>query len=417
MSAPISEQAQSSASTADIGDIQTAVEIIKSIRTGENTLHQPPLPGHGDPYLPEDDNPTCGDDHEHRVCDNCGEDHKIASSCDRWVCPRCYKRAVLKAAIRTTAKLLHYRDKYSPDSDDLKFHRVIISPPQDEDFSTVADPLDRFYEVAGDLLEQGGGYHGGVRIPHPYRHADEPDLGPDADDRELALVGGDDDQGIWKHTLPNWSDDHTPTWSETRQKLSHEPHMHCYIVAESFWLPTKEIYEETGWFIRRLEPYEGEDNHVSCYNADHLVRSVMYALSHCGDYEGRDHYRFFGAISNESASDAQEQRASKICREYANHILGLPTSSVSCRRDLSDEEIDGSSTAGSSFSSSSESGSGSESSTTGDDESDYEPCNGRLVHIRQVPDLLEKNEEEWSDSTKDHLCDLYEDIVGVPPPV
>lgn len=411
MSTPMSDQARSSTPTASMGDIQTPVDIIESIRPGSKSLYQPPLPGHGDRYGPDDDHDTCGDDHQWRVCDNCGEDHKIASSCDRWECPRCYKRAVLKAAIRATAKLLHYRDKYA-ESDELRFHRVIISPPQDEDFSTVADPLDRFYEVAGDLLEQGGGYHGGIRIPHPYRHADEPDLGPDADDRDLALVGGDDDQGIWKHTLPDWSDDHTPSWSETEEKLSHEPHMHCYIVADAFWLPTEKIYEETGWFIRRLEPYQG--NNVSCYNADDLVRSVMYALSHCGDYDGRDHYRFFGAMANESASDAQEQRASKICREYANHILGLSTSSVTCQRDLSDEDIDSS---GGSSSGGDGSGDGSsDEPSPGEDESEYEPCNGRLVHIRQVPDLLDDHQDDWPDGTVARLENLYEEIVGEPPP-
>lgn len=408
MSAPLSQQAKSSVSTADIGEINTAVEIIQSFRRGDNSLHKPPLPGHGDAYGPEHEQPTCGDDHEWRVCDNCGEDHRIASSCDRWECPRCYKRAVLKAAIRVVAKLLHYRDKYA-ESDELRFHRVIISPPQDEDFSTVADPLDKFYDVTRDLLLQGGGYHGGVRIPHPYRHADEPEMSANPDDRELALVGGDDDQGIWKHTLPDWADDHTPSWSETERKLSHEPHMHCYIIAESFWLPTKKIYEETGWFIRRLEPYENND--VSCYNADDLTRSVMYALSHCGDYDGYDNYRLFGAVANEPASDSQEYRASKICREYANHILGLPTSSVTCQRDLSDEDIE-SSGGGSSGDGD---GSGSDSSTDVD-EYEYDPCNGRLVHILQVPDLLDKKQEEWPADILARLETLYEDVVGEPPP-
>lgn len=438
----LSGQAQSSMPTADTG-VELPVDIIESIRDGSNSLDEPPLPGHGDAYGPDDDQPTCGDDHTTRVCDNCGDDHQVASSCDRWECPRCYKRAVLKAGIRTTAKLAHYRDKYAR-GDELRFHRVIVSPP--DDFSTVADdPLDRLYDAVGDLLEQGAGYHGGILIPHPYRHADEANLDPDADDRDLALVGGDDDQGIWKHTLPDWADDHTPSWSETRDKLSHEPHFHCYIVSESMWLPTEQIYDETGWFIRRLEPYE--DNNVSCYGVEDLARSVMYALSHCGDYDNRDHYRFFGAIANESASDAQETRMSYICRDYADHVLGLPASSVTCQRDVSDvpvspvvsDESGGSSespqeggqsaeagstsggpgSGGSRFDSS---GGGSDSSGGGsapDDAAvgdDYAPCNGRLVHYRQIPDLLDAHEDDWPAEIKQNLRDLYEDLTGEPPP-
>lgn len=402
-----------------MGDSKTAVEIINSIRSGSNALPQPPLPGHGDPYLPEDDMPTCGEDFTWRVCDNCGDDHKIGSTCDRWECPRCYKRAVLHAAESVTSKLAHYRDKYAKGSE-LRFHRVVMVPPPDEDFETVADPLDKLYEVAGDLLEAGGGHHGGVRIPHPYRHADEADPTA-ATDRELALVGGkeDDDQGIWKHTLPDWNDGHTPDWSETRAKLEHEPHIHAYMVSESFWLPTEEIYEETGWVIKRLEPYE--HNKVSCYGVEDLARSVMYALSHCGDYANTPHYRFFGALSNEPASDAQKARMSDICRDHAEHILGLSTSSVTCKRDVSgdaesdsptpiDDGNDGSFNGG---------GGGGESSSDNnvvamDDSNDYLPCGGRLRRLKYVPDLLEEHDEDWSEATKQRLRELYQDVIGPP---
>jgi len=313
--------------------------------------------------------------------------------------------------------MVNYRDKYAR-GDELKFHRVVIVPPPDEDFATVAaDPLDKFYEVCGDLLELGSGHHGGVRIPHPYRHADEPEFDPDdddLDDRDIALVGGDDDQGIWKHTLPDWDSGHTPSWEETRAKLSHEPHMHCYLVSEKFWLPTTEIYEETGWFIRRLEPYGDEDNSVSCFNLDDLARSVMYALSHCGDYDG-DHYRFFGALANEPASESQKRRASRVCRKYANHVLGLNTGSVTCEKDVSeDDEVTPERVTYTGD------GSGSSSPSTdaeGDDEGgERMPCGGRLRHWRAIPDLLEKR--DWPPPVEARLRRVYEDEAGepVPPP-
>lgn len=399
--------------TSSIGDEDTAVDIINSIRNGSHALPQPPLPGHGAPYGADDDMPTCGEDHHWRVCDNCGSDHKIGACCDRWECPRCYKRAVLQAATSATSKLAHYRDKYAR-GDELRFHRVVIVPPVDEEFSTVADPLDKLYDVAGDLLDVGGGRHGGVRIPHPFRHADEPDFDdPDGlDDRDLALVGGDDDQGVWKHTLPDWTDDHTPEWSETRGKLVHEPHMHAYIVSESFWLPTKEIYEETGWVIKRLEPYE--DNNVSCYGVEDLARSVMYALSHCGDYDNTPHYRFFGALANESASDAQKARMSAICRDHADHILGLPTSSVTCKENVADDsssdDDDESVAEGFGGADGGEFDPSDESST----DSDYEPCGGRLVDVKHVPDILSDN-QDWPDDVKQRLRDLYKEVIDPPP--
>lgn len=393
------------------------VDIIESVRRGDHRLPEPPLPGHGDPYTEADERPTCGEDATTRVCDNCGSHHSIEATCDRWECPRCYKRAVLKAGERSVAKLANYRDKYAR-GDELKFHRVVIVPPPDEDFSTVAaDPLDKFYEVCGDLLEAGSGHHGGVRIPHPYRHADEPEFDPDdddLDDRDLALIGGDDDQGVWKHTLPDWEGGHTPSWEETRAKLSHEPHMHCYIVSESFWLPTTEIYEETGWFIRRLEPYGDEDNHVSCFDIEDLARSVMYALSHCGDYEG-DHYRFFGSLANEPASESQKRRASRVCRSYADHVLGLNTGSVSCERDVATLDVSPERVAPSGD------GSGSGVSSTDTESEDEDgvqrtPCGGRLRHWRAIPDLIEKR--DWPQQVEARLRRVYEEEGGepVPPP-
>jgi uncharacterized membrane protein YgcG len=359
--------------------------------------------------------PTCGEDHSWRVCDNCGDDHKIGSTCDRWACPRCYKRAVLHAATSVTAKLAHYRDKYAK-GDSLRFHRVVIVPPPDEDFSTVADPLDKLYEVAGDLLDFGSSHHGGVRIPHPYRHADEPDPAT-ASDRALSLVGGDnDDQGVWKHTLPDWSDDYTPSWEETRGRLSHEPHIHAYVISEGFWLPTKKIEEETGWVIRRLEPYENND--VSCYNVEDLARSVMYALSHCGDYDNaQKHFRYFGALSNEPASDAQKARMRSICRDYAGHVLGLDTSSVSCKRDVSDAESpvlsgDGNDGADGFGGGGSSGGGGDGAVAVGD--SDYTPCGGSLRRIKYVPDLIEENAEKWSSETKQRLRELHAEVIGPP---
>jgi hypothetical protein len=183
--------------------------------------------------------------------------------------------------------------------------------------------------------------------------------------------------------------------------------MHAYMVAENFWLPTAEIYEETGWIIKRLEPYENND--VSCYGVEDLARSVMYAMSHCGDYDDRQHYRFFGAISNESASGAQKARMSGICRDYADHVLGLPTSSVTCREDVSDDDSTDSSDADGV-----EDSEGGDGATNGSeaDSDDYQPCGGRLVAAKHIPELLADN--DWPDPIEEQLRELYQNVVDPP---
>jgi hypothetical protein len=318
----------------------------------------------------------------------------------------------LKGGIRATAKLAHYRDKYSPDSNDLKTHRVVMIPPVDRDWSTVAEPVDKLYDTASDLLTYAAGGHGGMMTLHPYRHADEPDFDDiddldEVSDSDLALIDSQDDRGVWKHTLPDWDDGHTPDWEETRARLVFEPHLHCYVVSEYFFLDTARIYEETGWIIVRLEPYEG--NSVSCYGIEDLSRSVMYALSHSAHIEDRDHFRYYGAIANESASEAQKRRASRVCRSYSGHVLGLSESGVTCKRDVSDDDETSAQKV--------VSGGGTGSADSSDDDdanAERTPCGGRLRHWKQIPDLIEKR--DWPDEVVNELEELYEELSAEPPP-
>jgi hypothetical protein len=185
------------------------------------------------------------------------------------------------------------------------------------------------------------------------------------------------------------------------------------MVSENVHLPTERIYEETGWFIRRLEPYGDEDNHVSCFDEEDLARSVMYALSHAGDYDA-DHYRFFGSLSNEPASEDQERRASSVCRSYCHHILGMPSSSVSCEKDVSEDDETEPDRTGISSGAGSGSSSASTAESTESEDADYMPCGGRLRHIQQLPDILDKR--DWPDDVVSKLKLKYEQATGEPPP-
>jgi len=315
-----SEQALSSLrSSGDTKATEGAIDAIEMIRSGDQSFPEPELPGHGDVYTEDDDRPACGRDKEPMFCKEHGHLHEKGATCTRWDCPRCYKAAVYDRSKRCTARLAHYRDKYSDDDGGgtpLYLHRVIISPP--DDFSTVADPLDRFYQACAELLDLGGA-EGGVVMPHPYRHEDEDALDGDLDevnDTALALIDSEDSRGVWPETLPDWEEDYTPDWETTQGVLSNELHAHCYVVAPRIHLPTAQIYDETGWFIRRLEPYE--DNNVSVYNVPDLARSMQYALSHVGNFESQKNYRYFGSVANETPTERQKRRASEICRDIAH---------------------------------------------------------------------------------------------------
>lgn len=392
-----------------------ALEAIEKARPGPNTMSTAPLPGHGDVYGVDNDEgkPACGIDTRTFFCSEHGHSHEKAATCERWECPRCWKARALSAGSDSSAKLIHFRDKYCKSKKDVskgtdvkKFHRVIISPPSD--WSTSAsDARDRALNVCKDVLDAGGA-DGGVIIPHLYRHADEPDLDFDdwddrPDDALLALTANEDSRGVWPETLPDWANGRTPSWSDTEKLLVHEPHFHCYVVADHIWLPTEQIYEETGWFIRRLEPYE--KGSASCYSASDLARSITYAMSHLSNFEGTPNYRYFGAVANEAASEAQKRRASRLCRRHAPKLLGLPQFSVSCSDRLEDDEE--------SFESFEGSG-GCDDGCEDDDAFDEPVCNAPIVPLQQLPYYLDRY--EYSEARVRTLIEAYIAQEGELPP-
>jgi len=284
-------------------------------------------------------------------------------------------------------------DETYPDRRDKPhLHRIIISPP--EDFSTSAEnAIDRLIEAGKDILTKGSIGHGcgGAIIPHLYRSADDSD---------------DDDTGFWKEVLPDGANGFTPDWSETRNKLSLEPHLHCYIVTDKFWLDTDTIEELTGWTIRRLEPYNGKDHSIS--KISHLVRSVQYALSHSAVRDG-DMYRYFGRTANISAGSQTEAWVDKLARRQAPKILGLPSQSLSCNNEVEDGEEE-------SWYDYSGGSSEDDSSVGSKADDEHTRCGGRLLHIRELDRFLGDN--GWSESKEEKLRELkewYFEQSGPPP--
>lgn len=391
--------------TSEAGEnYESVIETIERIRNGSNRPSDYPLPGHGESYGEEDDQPTCGKKEEPRFCPNCGDWHVAGNACGRWSCNRCWKRACLKRSVSVASKIVEHRqlvgaernqdNESSPDRPEKPhLHRIIISPP--EDFSTSAEkPINRLIEAGKDILTHGskGDESGGAIIPHLYRSAGDSD---------------DDDRGFWKEILPDGANGFTPNWSETRDKLSLEPHLHCYIVADKFWLDTDTIQNETDWTIRRIEP--NDDNSHSVDNQGVLVRSVQYALSHSAVRDG-DMYRYFGRTANISAGEQTEAWIDKLARQRAPKILGLPSQSLSCDNEVEDGEEE----SWYDFGDSDGDSKNDSSAGAGDDE--YTTCGGRLLHIRELDRFLGDN--DWSESKEEELRELkrwYFNQSGPPP--
>jgi hypothetical protein len=393
-----SRHARTSETSDGCGCYENAINLIESIRDGSNRPTDYPLPGHGDIRT---DEYTCGDKSEPRFCPSCGHHHMCGKTCGRWECPRCWKRACLKRAVSICSKITEHRglveaerdsqDGSSPDKPDKPHaHRIIISPPHD--FSTTAEnPIEKLVDAGKSLLKKGG-LTGGVIVPHLYRSDDE---------------SNHDDMGFWKSVLPDYKDDFTPDWSETREELSLEPHLHCYGVGDKFWLDTKTIEEQTDWNIERIEPYGSDDNHRSFKSTSHLVRSVMYALSHAPVSSG-NMYRYFGRTANISAGEQMEAYIDRLSRNHAPKLLNL-SDGISCETEVDEDDAENW------FSESS----GDESSSGQGESSDGKvKCGGRLLHIRNLDRFIGDN--DWSEKTEQNLLELkdwYFSDSGEPPPI
>lgn len=384
----------------DLGTTKDALDAIESIRNGLHRPKESPLPGHGEIRDGSEHGKKCGVKEEPRYCANCGDWYICGNTCNRWECPRCYKSPNLDRSVDITAKLQEHRevvemrrDNESDAADKLDkphAHRIIVSLP--DDFSTVSEnPIDRATDAVKDILKAGtfGDTSGGVIVPHLYRSEDSD--------------GIQDDRGFWKDVLPDYDDDYTPSWSDTRQKLSLEPHFHCYLIADKFWVDTDYIEDETGWVIRRLEPYGDKDNHESVRNVSHLTRSVMYALSHAPVSDG-NMYSYFGDTHNISSGEQTEAWVDELARSHASKILGLSTN-INCNNEVAEGEQN------SCYRGYSDSDDDSDSKT----ESDRVNCGGRLLHIRTLDRFLDDN--DWKDGKERELRELREwYFEDIPPP-
>lgn len=408
---------------------------------------------------------TCGDDIP-RFCEDCGDVAIVGRTCKRSVCPRCGAAWVRDRAENVGGRLAAgraMRDATEPEQQ--RFHHLAFMPPSDW-FLDVDDPLGASFQVIRGMLEAMDlegyvFYHpwaGEGSLEEKSREGDE--------DGEHEWFSGDgeperdateDDRGAWKHRLFNERE-----WSDVREELELRPHFH--VVAIGHEVPggqtTADVFDRTGWVLKRIT--KSPESNVSLYDEMDMVRAVTYCISHTAiDTSGpanQVQYRKYGsALNTAEVYDDTEREISKKVRAVAPKTLGISLSSQLCTTERikpPSEQSDGSARgflAGSSSSAASSdelgpaassapgTGAGSgdvelpeggnlpdapggvEGETVGDvDEIEPEPCEGRMIHIRNAEDYL--GNEEWVDeaehadvlqTTWDEWADrLDEEILG-----
>lgn len=353
----------------DINDTELFEEDLQLWR--RSTLPHLDLPGFGEP---EDD---CGEYSPTGMftCPCCSNVVEFKHNCYRYDCPIHAPHAIRRRAagsksmpgvVAKIAALRAWLDSYYKQHH-IRFHRLVFSPPQDF-FWRSDQPLERAFDLIGEMLDVFGAQ--GFVVYHPW-------AGSDGDDR-----------GEWKQRLFSGRD-----WQgDVADELVPRGHFHVYAVgkeiqvgtdADGYALDVDEldeddhdgaddgtsvselVQEETGWVIKRIEPYAGSS--VSIYDEEDLARSVTYGLSHAGVYETESGQRrlaarFKGPDWNEV--DVQEHRKREnaaIVNDIAEDTLGVTAPDLTCDRELATTSI---SLPSSSSSSSSSSGTSSASRST-----------------------------------------------------
>lgn len=354
------------------------------------------LPGFGDPYE------SCGDPRTH-FCETCGDEHEIGRTCSRSTCMRCASSWILNRAGTSrekgepvagiVARLVKAAKMMSGGTGtSVKHHHIMISPDPSEHFRA-EDPYQKGKEIVQRIAKNVWGASG-ASFYHPYR----------GDDEEV------DDPGEGTRTdLNEWKDrvlSHRNWEHDVRQELDCQPHFHLVVAAP--WVPggdvTKQVYEETGWVIKRITK---KGSKKSIDGMDDLARVVTYCLSHTGirtnygaDGSNRVAKSEWGAMREGRVYPEDRIKADLAVRSEAPRTLGIPSSEIECKTQVPEEEqaenrVDAwqntaPSTATSASSSTSTASNSLELATDGGTVRTV-PCEGRLYDISQAPYFLSRD--------------------------
>lgn len=393
----------------------------------------------------------CGDDLP-LFCEDCGFTNVVGRTCKRSECPRCGAAWVRDRAVNVASRLAAARAMRDASREkQQRFHHLAICPPDDW-YLEADDVLGATFQVIRGILEQMD--LEGYVFYHPWsgkngledksrEAADGEDGaewfgGPDGDDGDR-----DDDRGAWKHRLFNDRD-----WSDVSEELQLRQHFH--VVAVGHKVPggqlTSDVYDATGWVMKRIT--KSPDSNVSLYDQLDMARAVSYCISHTGiDTSGasnRVQYRKYGSALNQAdVYDRTRREVSKQVRKVAPKVLGVDLEGQLCTTERikpPDSDGDDGPAAASILA-----GAGSMAGQDGGDpfelpggsempdepvgpdatvrkdveEIEPEPCEGRMLHIKQAEEYLE--DDAWLEradnaevlqTTWDEWADRLDELAG-----
>jgi len=229
------------------------------------------IPGVGESY--ED----CGRIFKIWLCENCGHKQPIKNSCDRAICPECWRTWATKEGKRVVERIKGFIKAYK----DCKGKRIgnpkhiIFSPPQEEAKELVSEEggVDKLRKKAIAIIK-GAGIRGGLVIFHPYRIKWEYL-------EALGAIGKERKVGFWELVrqdaleLGNW-----------HEYVNLSPHFH--VIGFGNLAKSNEVYDKTGWVYKFKRHIDKEKD---------VFGLVFYLLSHTAIREGKRAETWFGSLS------------------------------------------------------------------------------------------------------------------------
>lgn len=266
-------------------------------------------------------------------CPDCYDTHQFRHNCLRYDCSEHGLHAVRRRAAGSKDAagvapqldaLRRYLNAYR--NENQRYHHLVFRPHHDADHDFLLEsdePLKRAKELIRELLDELGIQ--GLVVYHPWRGDHEDD---DADD-----------MGQWRTRLGHGRDWH----DDVRDELAHEPHFHIIGVGHQVDLSdVGDVYDETGWVIRRLLSDRGDGN-VSIYDDRGMAARVTYALSHAMIYDTENGQRRLAAwmkgpdVHRVTPYDENKGRIQSKVYDAAQDTLGLKPPDMTCDTEVPNE--------------------------------------------------------------------------------
>jgi hypothetical protein len=301
------------------------------------------IPGYGDP--PDRCRPL-------QPVGVCRHGHPVLgrSSCGTRYCPDHWRDWCEDAVISLVARLAAFRE--AREGLEKRGVHAVASPPQDRRYS-----VEQLWKTRREAYEafEAAGVRGGAVATHPYRTTEELD-------RVFREADTEEGMGKWRflRELADDLDDGGDEWGEVKRYIVAEPHYHGLGPATD--VDGSDAPE--GWVVENIRSFDRfHYNDLESY--EDMVATAYYVLTHGAVQDGRSTTTYFGEL-HPSKFDPEEE----LTLTQWRRIQEMAERAVKGYEDP-EEEGDGS----------------------GERECPREGCEGRVVEMVNVPDLLA--DEDW----------------------